>query len=129
MARKIVTPEQLAEEASAQQSQSSNPVTGETKPTANGVAFINNYPNREFIVSPTRKLKFKDTRETFHDPEIIAFLEALVKDGGHRIFKVQDEPEPIAAITEPAQEASAPPSPFNRRISTPIVIDEEPATE
>lgn len=51
-----------------------------------GVVFINNFTNRQFNVSKTRKYKFKDSRENITDPELIEYFTGLAKAGTHRIF-------------------------------------------
>lgn len=98
MSRKIATPAEIAAAAPvASEEQKPEHVPNfipasvkKPEPTPeNGVVFINNIVNREFTISPTKKHKFKDTREIFTDPELIKYFDRLAKEGTHKIFRVE----------------------------------------
>lgn len=61
---------------------------------AEGVVFINNFINREFVINADKKFKFTTSRQLVTDPEVIAKLTELAATSIHRIFIETPEPAP-----------------------------------
>lgn len=91
MARRIRTTEEAAGEPVVEQV----PV--------DGVCFINNYPNREFVTGGGVKFKFQGTRQIITDPDLIRFFTELAEQGNQRIFILATEPT-AEAVADPIPE-------------------------